>query len=258
VASKTAYEIVVGDWSSDVCSSDLSNIGGGNYGWPMRQQVIATNQSSIKPIKSYYYTNTPTQIIYYSGNRYPELKDNFIAGSFRGDLYVYKIGEDGKKLLQETKIITSLYPSKEVVGISVSPGGEIFFGAYDIFKLNTLDHTSSEKIMFPIIINATNIKVSSLDYTENTMDLKVGLKDSHDLSTVSIKVPNSLFDVMNVGQKCQSVSNNSMSNVSGISGTCNIKIQKDKEHSLVLIQLSAGTPKSLHFIIGKNTSILDY
>src|SRR3546814_3012189 len=38
---KTAYEMRISDWSSDVCSSDLPERGGSRFLWPVDGRVIA-------------------------------------------------------------------------------------------------------------------------------------------------------------------------------------------------------------------------
>lgn len=172
---------------------------GANYGWPTMPPANIppdplVNDSSIKPIRSYYDPPNPTQAIYYNGDMHPELKGKFIVGSFRGDLYAYNISKDGRKLLEEVKLVTSVYPLLEVVGVAVSPSGELYFGAYDIFKLVNIDDNSKVQTMHSVQINATNVKVSSVNYSEPTKELKVKLTDRHGLSTLSVRIPKSLID----------------------------------------------------------------
>ena len=92
--------------------------GGQNCRRPNVASDPMANDTSIKPLRSYYITSNPTQAIYYSGDRHPELKGKFVVGSFRGNLYAYKMSEDGKKLLEEIMIKTDVYPSLEVVPVA--------------------------------------------------------------------------------------------------------------------------------------------
>jgi hypothetical protein len=172
---------------------------GANYGWPNMSPANIppdplVNDSSIKPIRSYYVPPNPTQAIYYNGDIHPQLKGKFVVGSFRGDLYAYNISKDGRKLLEEVKLVTSVYPLLEVVGVAVSPTGELYFGAYDIFKLVNIDNNSKVQTMHSVQINATNVKVSSVNYSESTKELKVKLTDRHGLSTLSVRIPKSLME----------------------------------------------------------------
>ena len=156
---------------------------------------IRLTDLSIRPMTSYYITENPTQAVYYTGDKYPELKKGrFLVGSFRGNLFAYKISEDGKKLLEEVKIKTSTYPSLEVVDTAVSPNGDIYFGAYDIFKLDKIDYTSKAKTMYPIEINATNVKVSNMNYSEPTKECDIHRNYRRGLSTLFIKIPKSMIN----------------------------------------------------------------
>jgi glucose/arabinose dehydrogenase len=75
---------------------------GGNYGFPTSQPANLpperSNDSSIKPLRSYWDTIAPTQMIYYTGDAVPELKGMFLFGSFTGDIYALKMSKDGKRI----------------------------------------------------------------------------------------------------------------------------------------------------------------
>ena len=65
---------------------------GGNYGFPAPQPAniapeLFTNNSSIKPVRSYWQTIAPTQAIYYDGDEIPQLKNKFLVGTFTGNIY---------------------------------------------------------------------------------------------------------------------------------------------------------------------------
>ena len=231
-----------------------SNIRGANYGWPMMLQTNIvdnplSNNQSIKPLRSYYITVTPTQAVYYNGDMYPELKGNFIVGSFRGDLYAYRTSEDGKELIKEIRVITSVYPSKEVVGVAVSPRGQIYFGAYDIFKLDNLDSTSQEEIMFPIQINATNIKVTDVNYTEQTNRINLDLVDEHGLSDFSIKIPNSIIENSSQYFECNSRGNHLTNNQSQAETPFHLDVREYKNYDIISVEVKADSPNNLRLTI---------
>src|SRR3546814_19847544 len=46
---KTAYEMRISDWSSDVCSSDLRSSSISTAHWPTRRAIFAKRQTSFSP-----------------------------------------------------------------------------------------------------------------------------------------------------------------------------------------------------------------
>jgi len=228
-------------------------IKGGNYGWRTVQLANMppnplANDSSIKPLRSYYVAENPTQATYYDGNKYGELKGKFIVGSFRGDLFAYRISEDGKKLLEEIRINTSNYPSKEVVATAVSPSGDIYFGAYDIFRLGKIDQSSIQQIMFPVQINSTGINVLSLNYSEHTKEITVHLSKKYGFSIFSIKIPKSIIDLSDT-YGCYSKSDSTSDQIINTEVPSQIGIQRGMDYNIVTIRPSDDGPKNLTFTI---------
>ena len=171
---------------------------GGNYGWPTLQQPnIApesfTNNSSIKPLRSYFQPPSPTQTIYYENQNYPELKDSFLFGTVRGTLFSFKIDPEKRSLQQETRIDLGFYPYKPVIGLASSPTGVLYFGAYEIYKLDDIDFTNKNILMYPIEINSTNILVSKINFFQNDNRLVFDLQDEPEPSHLSIKIPKSMI-----------------------------------------------------------------
>jgi glucose/arabinose dehydrogenase len=229
-----------------------SHIKGGNYGWRTLQRANMVpnpliNDSSIKPMRSYYISENPTQAVYYNGDRYPDLKGKFIVGSFRGDLFAYRISDDGKKILDEINLNTSSYPSLEVVATAVSPNGDIYFGAYDIFKLNREDLSSRKNIMYPVQINATNSKLFNVNYLQGAKNLAMDLIDKHGPSTISIKAPKVLMDGIPGSYECTMDSNFSKSNENNSEVHYNLTIDTIKNNSITKVQLQDEVPENLHF-----------
>ena len=94
---------------------------GGNYGFPTFQPAnkspfLANGTSSIKPLRSYWDTIAPTQMIYYTGDKIPLLKNKFVVGSYSGDLYVLRLDNKTKQIVEESRIDLENYPFKPVVG----------------------------------------------------------------------------------------------------------------------------------------------
>lgn len=140
---------------------------GGNYGFPTSQPANLpperANDSSIKPLRSYWDTIAPTQMIYYEGDAVPELKGMFLFGSFTGDIYALKLSEDKKSIVEELKIELSHFPFVPTVGIAQSPDGKIYYGGYQIYTLDLIGER--KQTLFPIDV--------SLPSTVNIRDINV-------------------------------------------------------------------------------------
>ena len=111
-------------------------------------------------------------MIYYEGDKIPLLKDKFIVGSYSGDLYVLRLDKVTKEITEEFKIDLENYPFKPVVGLSESPNGDLYFGAYAIFQLNATNVHPKRQYMFPIEINSSstsNIEAMQFDPKESKM-----------------------------------------------------------------------------------------
>ena len=141
---------------------------GGNYGFPTSQPANLpperANDSSIKPLRSYWETIAPTQMIYYEGDAVPELKGMFLFGSFTGDIYALKLSEDRKRIVQEIKIELEHYPFVPTVGIAQSPDGKIYYGGYQIYTLDSIGER--EQMLFTISLDSP----SALDIGEIRVD----------------------------------------------------------------------------------------
>jgi glucose/arabinose dehydrogenase len=173
---------------------------GGNYGFPTSQPANLpperANGSSIKPLRSYWDTIAPTQMIYYNGDAVPKLKGMFLFGSFTGDIYALKLGEDKKSIVEELKIELSHFPFVPTVGIAQSPDGKIYYGGYQIHTLDSIGE--SEQMLFPIEIDspsAVNIVDISADQEQKmvSIDMRVNGSVAPD-ATMAIRIPRSLVD----------------------------------------------------------------
>ena len=73
---------------------------------------------------------------------------------YSGDFYVLRFDNKTKEIVEESRLDLENYPFKPVVGIAQSPKGDIYFGAYAIFKLNATDIQLKRQDLFPIEINS--------------------------------------------------------------------------------------------------------
>ena len=173
---------------------------GGNYGFPTSQPANLpperANDSSIKPLRSYWDTIAPTQMIYYEGDAVPELKGMFLFGSFTGDIYALKLSEDKKSIVEELKIELSHFPFVPTVGIAQSPDGKLYYGGYQIYTLDSIGER--EQILFPIEVHspsAVNIGEISVNQDQKriVIDANVNGTVAPDV-TLTIRIPRSLLD----------------------------------------------------------------
>jgi len=171
---------------------------GGNYGWPTLQQPnIApesfTDDSSIKPIRSYFQPPSPAQTIFYKNQNYPELQDSFLFATVRGTIFSIKLDPQNKSVQQETKIDLNFYPYKPVIGLASSPAGILYFGAYEIYKIDSINFKNKEVFMYPLEINSTNVAVSQVKFFQTANRLVLDLEDEPEPSQLSIIIPKSMI-----------------------------------------------------------------
>ena len=173
---------------------------GGNYGFPTLQPPNLpperANNSSVKPLRTYWQTIAPTQMIYYEGDTVPELKGMFLFGTFTGDIYAVKLSEDKKKIVQELKIDLEHYPFVPTVGIAQSPDGKIFYGGYQIYTLDSIG--VSEQMLFTISVDAPSaidIGEISVDTEQKRIMLDTSIKGAlAPDATLTAKIPRDLLD----------------------------------------------------------------
>jgi glucose/arabinose dehydrogenase len=177
-----------------------SVIRGGNYGFPTMQPPNLpperTNNSSIKPLRTYWEAIAPTQMIYYDGDALPELKGMFLFGSFTGDIYALKLSEDKKSIVEELKIELSHFPFVPTVGIAQSPDGKIYYGGYQIYTLDSIGER--EQILFTIEVDslpAFNIGEISVNQEQKriVIDANVSGAVPPD-ANLTIRIPRNLLD----------------------------------------------------------------
>ena len=200
---------------------------GGNYGFPNLQPEnnhwrYSNSTIDIKPLRSFYYSIAPTQTIYYTSDHFPYLKDTFLVGTYTGDIYSIEINNKTKKLSSEVTphndpetidsekhIQINLYPFESVIGLTQTPGGDIYFGGYHIYKLDSIIADDPDQLLFSlqldypdnisidnvfagiqkyVVVDIQNNDIKKLDNSRNN------LSDSYSL--LKIKVPKSLLSTI--------------------------------------------------------------
>jgi glucose/arabinose dehydrogenase len=173
---------------------------GGDYGFPTLQPPNMpperANNSSIKPLRSYWQTIAPTQMIYYEGDVLPELKGMFLFGSFTGDIYAVKLSEDNKKIIQEIKIDLEHYPFVPTVGIAQSPDGKIYYGGYQIYTLDSIG--KPEQMLFTISLDGPSaVDIGGINVDEKQKRITIDASTKGALNpddTLAATIPRHLLD----------------------------------------------------------------
>jgi hypothetical protein len=186
-----------GDFHYDEINSIIK---GGNYGFPTLQPPNLpperTNNTSIKPLRTYWETIAPTQMIYYDGDALPELKGMFLFGSFTGDIYGLRMSEDKKSIVEELKIELEHFPFVPTVGIAQSPDGKIYYGGYQIYTLDTLGE--KEQMLFTIEVNSPSIvNIAEINVDEEQKRIVIDANLSGTVapdSTLTLRIPRALLD----------------------------------------------------------------
>jgi hypothetical protein len=153
-------------------------IKGGNYGYPTMQPPnlppeLADPSHSITPLRSYWKTIAPTQAIYYTGDKYPELKGKYIVGSYNnGRLYVFDLDSNSTidsngipRLMREIKLDFAGNDLSPAIALAQSPSGDIYYGGYYMYKLQSIDFGSKKPFMAPVDVQLLSSSSSQLNRT---------------------------------------------------------------------------------------------
>lgn len=173
---------------------------GGNYGFPTMQPPNLpperANNSAIKPLRTYYDTIAPTQLIYYDGDAVPELKGMYLFGSFTGDIYAIRLSDDKKHVTEEIQVKLEHFPFVPTISIAQSPDGKIYYGGYQIYTLDSLSKKTQN--VFEVKIDApAALTVDDLTVQPEQKKVEISANISSALgpdSTLTAKIPKSLLD----------------------------------------------------------------
>jgi glucose/arabinose dehydrogenase len=187
---------------------------GGNYGFPFNQPpntLPLLSNSSISPLRSYWATIAPTQAIYYTEDKYHSLKNNFLFGAYNGNIYSLNVTEQNGKyqLVDEKRISLELFPFEPLIGIGNSPNGNIYFGAYHIYRLDNLNLDEKRISVFPIeITNSNDIKIDNVrvkdlkSHNQISIDMHIlnsSSSSSSSSSFINLKIPQEvIYDILDM------------------------------------------------------------
>jgi glucose/arabinose dehydrogenase len=172
---------------------------GGNYGFPTTQPPTKSpqldNSSSVKPVRAYWETIAPTQAIFYSGSKFPDLKNKLLFGSYNQG-YIYAIGLNATGSVTDELSIEFPYDDN-VDSIAQSPAGDIYFGGYNIYKVSSINMDQSKKLTQFTELSPSDVKASNLrfdiDNASLQFDAKTGDQEYSSTPSIQIKIPKTLL-----------------------------------------------------------------
>ncbi|HKR73771.1 MAG TPA: PQQ-dependent sugar dehydrogenase, partial [Candidatus Nitrosocosmicus sp.] len=184
---------------------------GGNYGFPTMQipnvsPELSNSTLDLKPLRSYWETPAPTQAIYYTGDKFPSLKDNFLFGTYTGDIYAIHIDNVSKMIDFEQHLQLNNYPFEAATGITQTSDGNIYFGTNSVRKLDSIIRGEEPyQILFPVTINRSENVIIDGIYPQINASVIIDLHStSNNFETnssqyIKLKMPKSLiYEVENV------------------------------------------------------------
>ena len=107
---------------------------GGNYGFPTPaipniSPELSNSTFDIKPLRRLLENTRSYSSFVYTGDKFPSLKDNFLFGTFTGDIYGVHIDNAPETIDSEQHIEINNYPFEAVNGITQTSDGNIYYGA---------------------------------------------------------------------------------------------------------------------------------
>ncbi len=96
---------------------------GKNYGWAKISHNM-TRTGMETPIIEYSPAIAPASGMFYRGNLFPELKNNFLFGALKGEAII-RLVLDGRRIVSQDKLFEKQYG--RVREIAESPNGSIYF-----------------------------------------------------------------------------------------------------------------------------------
>jgi len=217
---------------------------GGNYGYPTLQPAnilpeLSNSTLDIKPLRSYLHVPGPTQALYYTGDKFPSLKDNFLFGTYTGHIYAIHIDNASETIDSEQDIQLDRYPYESINGITQTSDGNIYFGANSVYKLESVfSGEDPYQVLYPVTINRSeNIIVDGIYpqiATSVTIDLQSTPNDSETNSTQYIKLKMSKSIIDEIGNVTYSVASQNESPQRNIPFSV---VDLDSKHNEITIPL---------------------
>ena len=177
---------------------------GGNYGFPNIQNPalssLVTKSNFIQPIREYDRVIAPAQTIFYTGIKYPGLNNRFIVASYNdGNLHAIGVNETHGQIFVDDLIIDFEHVTPDnIVSVAQSPSGNIYYGGYDIYKLQSLS-ASVKQLAFPVRTNLSrgiDIKEMTIFRENNTLTIQASNNESSK-GVIQLSIPMNLIEGLN-------------------------------------------------------------
>ena len=113
-----------------------------------------------------------------------------------------KFDKDNKYIIEDDVIRFNQYPYAAILALAQSRDGNVYYGAYDIYRLQSINSDYKRQILFPIQINTTNkVYVKDLqinqDEKKRTMTIDLAYNRTSDgpySQVITLKVPKAFLD----------------------------------------------------------------
>ena len=130
-------------------------------------QSILMTLIFLPPIRAYERVIAPAQAIFYDASKFPDLRGKFVIASYNdGNLRAMKVYQN--QTINELVISVTHDILDNIAAIAQSPSGDIYYGGYSIYKLESVK-SELHPTMFPVQIDMTpgiNITEMSLSKRE--------------------------------------------------------------------------------------------
>ena len=187
---------------------------GGNYGFPYKSKLISRSQpsqanygqptdniTSEAPARTYFRLITPTQMIFYDGNKFPALRDKFVVCAYgENSIYALAINDTGGLVDELDVRLPDL--RGHLIAISKSPTGDIFLGGESIYRLVSIGSNREVLTYFVDAMgnNSTEVNRMSINLSSKVLSFEVMDKGKDVTGLVAppaislqLKVPKSLL-----------------------------------------------------------------
>ncbi len=237
----------------------------GNYGFPASQYPtqasIETGARFTPPLIAYDRVIAPAQAIFYTGNKYPELRDSFIFVSYNdGTLHSVRINEKKNNQTYVDDLVIDFKHDlpDNTASVAQSPSGDLYLGRYNIYKVESISPLGKQKFL-PIGINLTrgvDIKDIQLVVPEKSLQLHVGYNQSssgESKGSISLMIPSNLLNHINsVSAEDESIVD------SGIDRSLvSFKIIPEDRSGTILIKITLErTADMIIFVMGTGSELL--
>jgi hypothetical protein len=121
----------------------------------------------------------------------------FLFGSFTGDIYAVRLGEDKKSAVLEYKIELAHFPFVPTIGIAQSPNGEIYYGGYEIYALDSISGREEQILHVARVDAPAEVNVADLQVDQDSNKILVDASANGTIApdaSLAITIPRSLLD----------------------------------------------------------------